>query len=954
MSTNNVLSNIATTSGYITAMCSIPSVVDATNNTIFFGTSTGNVYKYQPAIGVIPLLLGIEGSNFSSEIRAMATDPGGLYVFVGVPGDYALCRYRTTDIVVNNQVYTISGTSNSNLYTVGDNTGGIAVNSQGEVFFVNRNGVRVSFFGTYGYEKTPIIQYTDDNPSLVPDFRSLQFQANENKLFIAENNLGIVYYYDFVKDTGNITSYFQYPTKQNPLSICFDSNDNLFSSLAKDGVVTVRTQGNNLYNVVAGEGTDLVTTDPDKLKIVTPRAIVADNLGNLFFPSDISGANSSYLYYLSFEFVKRAGVTNYPPRQKPVNCGLPAPGNCKKPAPTFSPREYWGWGSPNRKFLTPDPNLGCSLTPYVACATILRLPIPPDPPPPEPVVIPPVVPTETPTLQFSERRISLAPIPQVTNEVITILDISGSGELVGAPAIGPLGEVFVGTSSGNLIKYETRNDTYFPRLEWSQNLGAPITVSPSVSRKGVVAAFAGDTLYSLNPSGAILWSCNLPASPAGSVAFDGKSLIAAYGQYISYFYSNGQAIWIDKLQNPAEYFTVSPLIYASVVFVGTNLGTMYCFDRDGNNLWAYNTGNASPITTSPVPLSQYTRVVFASGRTLYAINTQNPRKPRFDILCDISSITSIQSSPVAIMDTSGADTIARIFFTANDSNLWNVILSNETILQVNSTTTADYEPTFSTSFSTPPNLIHAVTPKNTPGYISQLDMDLSHVSAIDLSDKYINSESLLLAASRRLYALANSTDLCNGYLVTLYDESPTFPPTNFMARRPPRPEPTPPPPDPPTNFETDSFRIATRNTVSLVWDSAYRAGGSEVTGYTITVTPPYDAPDTVIDVGLVTAYTVGDLFSVTTYTFTLRAYNNDGGVSDPTSITASTASSRGPLDPVRPGISGLVTSSNIPLSWTSGSPGGGSAVAGYRISWNVNTNYVFEWRLHSPTGRAIN
>jgi len=233
-------------------------------------------------------------------------------------------------------------------------------------------------------------------------------------------------------------------------------------------------------------------------------------------------------------------------------------------------------------------------------------------------------------------------------------------------------------------------------------------------------------------------------------------------------------------------------------------------------------------------------------------------------------------------------------------------------------------------------------------------MDLSHVSAIDLSDKYVNSESILLAASRRLYALANSTDLCNGYLVTLYDDSPTFPPTNFVARRPPRPEPTPPPPDAPTNFEPDGFRIATRNTISLVWDSAYRAGGSEVTGYTITVTPPYDAPDTVIDVGLVTAYTVGDLFSVTTYTFTLRAYNDDGAISDPTSITASTASSRGPLDPVRPGVSGIVTSSNIPLSWTTGSPGGGSAVAGYRITWNVNTNYGLEWRLHGRTGRAIN
>lgn len=949
MSTNNVLSNIATTSGYITAMCSIPSVVDATNNIILIGTSTGKAYKYQPAIGLVAVQLGIEGSNFTSEIRAMTVDPNGLYVFVGVPGNNALCRYRTTDVVLNNQVYSISGTSNSNLYTTGDNTGGIVANSQGEVFFVNQSGGTISYFGSYGYESVPNVQYYGITPSYLPDFRSLQFQSNENRLFMADNKLGLVYYYDFVKDTGAITTYFQYPPYENPLSICFDFNDNLFSSLPKEGIITVRTEGNNLYNVVAGEGTDLISTDPEKIKIVTPRAIVADNQGNIFFPSDISGEESSYLYYLSFEFVKRAGVTNYPPRQKSVNCGLPAPGNCKKPAPTFSPREYWGWGSPNRKFLTPDPNLGCTLTPYVACATILRLPIPPDPPPPPPVVIPPIVPTETPTLQFAERRVSLAPIPRITNEVITIDNIPESGELVGAPAIGPLGEVYVGTSSGNLIKYTTCNDTYFPRLEWSQNLGAPITVSPSVSRKGVVGAFAGNTLYSVSPGGAILWSCNLPATPAGSVAFDGKSLIAAYGQYLTYFYSNGQAIWIDQLQNPEEHFTVSPLIYASVVFVGTNLGTMYCFDREGNNLWGYNTATGFPIRASPVPLSQYTRLVFANGRTLYAINAQNPRKPRFDILCDISSITNVQSSPVAIMDASGGDAISRIFFTADDSNVWNVILSNETILEVKSTSTANYEPTFSTSFSTPPNQIHAVSPKNTPGFISQLNMNLSRISVIDLSDKYINSESVLLAASRRLYALANTPDLCNGYLVTLYDDSPTFPPTNFIARRPTPGPPTPPPPDPPTNFEVDGFRVSTRNTISLVWDSAYRGQGSEVAGYNLVMSPPDNTGTSSFNLGLVTQYTVPNLSSITTYTFTLTAYNTDGGVSEQVTTSGSTASSSGPLDPVQPRF-GLPSSSTIPLNWASGSPGGGSAVSGYRISWNVNTNYGYVWAVHAKWG----
>lgn len=946
MSTNNVLSNIATTNGYITAMCVIPSVVDATRNIILVGTSTGKVYKYQPAIGVVPVRLGIEGSNFSSEIRAISTDPGGLYVFVGVPGNNALCRYRTTDLVVNNQVYSISGTSNSNIYTAGDNTGGIAVNSQGEVFFINQSGGTVSYFGSYGYERVPNVQYTGVTPTFAPDFRSIQFQTDENKLFIADNKLGLVYYYDFVKDTGALTTYFQYPPFENPLSIYFDSNSNMFSALASQGLITVRTTGNNLFTPVAGGGTDAITTDPEKLKITTPRALIADNVGNLFFPSDISGANSSYLYNLSFEFVKRAGVTNYPPRQKPVNCGLPAPGNCKKPAPTFSPREYWGWGSPNRKFLTPDPNLGCTLTPYVACATILRLPPPPDPPPPPPIAVPPVVPTETPTLQFSERRVSLAPIPKITSNVITICDegLVGSGQLLGAPAIGPLGEVYVGTSSGNLVKYGTRSDTYFPRLEWSDPLpGGPIIISPSVSRKGVVGAFAGNTLYSVNPSGAIMWSCNLPGTPAGSVAFDGTSMIAAYGRYISYFYSNGQAGWIDELQNPNEYFTAAPLIYASVIFVGTNLGTMYCFDREGNNLWGYNTATGFPITTSPVPLSQYTRLVFANGRTLYAINSQNPRKPQFDILCDISSITTIQSSPVAIMDTSGASTISRIFFTGDDQKVYNVILSNETIVEVKASDDAIYEPTFSTSFSTPPKLIYAASLNNSPGFISQLDMNLSTNAVIDLSSYYVNSESVLLTASRRLYALANSTDLCNGYLVTVYDDSPTFPPTNFVGHRLGIP---PPPPAPPSGFAPNPFIPAISNAGSFIWNSADPSGGSPIIGYFVGVTPVIGplaartaiAPRTVYPFGLGTTATIPGLVPGVKYQFYVYAKNEQLAISDYQYYELTTPRVSRPCDPPNIRIQGPVTNTSIPIAWDSASPGGGSAISGYKISWETLNN----------------
>lgn len=770
MSTSNVLSNVMTTSGFITSMCIVPSAVDSTYNNILIGTSTGNLYRYSPISGSTKVNINIGGISNSNQISALATDNGGLYTYIGIPGANALCRYSTADVLSNATIDTTTGT-NSNIYTVGDNTGGMIVDSLGYIYFIAESGVSILYMGNYGFETSTTKLYSNTNPLYTPSFYGLAFEPEQTRLFVTDINNGTVSYYDFIKDTGELSIYYQGPLNQKYLSVYFDNNNNTVLGMAIPGgsVIRMRLEDSGLVTDVAGGGTDPNAREPTERQLINTRAVLANTINNLYFTTDISGTTTSALVSLSFSFVDRVGVSNYPPRQTFANCGLPAPGSCKRGPPNFSPREFWSWGSPNRKFLTPDPNLGCLLTPYVACATILRAtPPPPDPPP---VVIPvvPVIPTERPTTQFSDPRISLATIASNATFSVSYVVVSNCGLITGAPALSPVGDIYVAGSTGIVFKYNTSSDTVpLPRFTWSNNMGLGPVVQPiSVSTQGLVGVVAGNTLVMLDPiTGALRWSNALPFTPVGSPAFLSNTMFVAGSNMVTSIDSNGNVLWLTTTAGTGELFTTSPYITGSSFYIGTSSGRLYSLSSSGNIRWVYDTLNGISIQSTPSFVTQGSRVVFGAGSNMFAINSQNPRSSNFDVIVDYSNVTSIRSSPATFIDNVTGGVGIRTLFVGDNCNVFTTDIYGSAITNIASTVTNRYTPTSSPAMSIYPFYAYLTV---SSGEVDQLDMSLNIHNTFDLSHSEFYSSTAIITATRRIYVAGNQkTNLCNGILSVIY------------------------------------------------------------------------------------------------------------------------------------------------------------------------------------------
>jgi len=712
----------------------------------------------------------IGGVSNSNQISALATDNGGLYTYIGMPGANALCRYSTTDVLSNSTIDTTTGT-NSNIYTVGDNTGGVVVDSLGYVYFVAQSGISIRYLANYGFDTNTTTLYSNTNPLYTPAFYDLAFEAEQTRLFVTDNNNNTISYYDFIKDTGELAIYYQAPQNENYLSVYFDNNNNtvIGISLPGESIIRMRLTDTDLITDVAGGGTDPNAVDPFQRQLINTRAVLSDTVNNLYFTTDISGSNSSALVNLSFGFIERVGVSNYPPRQQFANCGLPAPGNCKRAHPTFSPREYWGWGSPNRKFLTPDPNLGCKLTPYVACATILRLP--PTPPPPPPIVIPvvPVIPTERPTTQFSDRRVSLATIASNATFSISYVVVSNTGIITGAPALSPVGDIYLAGSTGIVFKYNTSKDTVpLPRFSWSNNLGYGPVVQPiAVSTQGLVGVVAGTTLAMLDPStGAVRWSNALPFTPVGSPAFLNNMLFVAGSNTLESVDSNGNTVWTLNAVGSGELFTTSPYVTGSSLYIGTSTGRMYSVSSSGNIRWVYDTLNGISIQSTPSLVTQGSRLVFGAGSNEFEVNSQNPRSSNLDVIVDFSNVSYIASSPAAFIDNVTGGVGIRTLFVGNNCNVFMTEVYGSAVTNISSTITNLYTPTSSPAMSISPFYAYLTV---SSGTINQLDMCLNVHNIFDISYSAIYSSSVLITATKRVYVAGNQkTNLCNGVLSVIY------------------------------------------------------------------------------------------------------------------------------------------------------------------------------------------
>lgn len=148
-------------------------------------------------------------------------------------------------------------------------------------------------------------------------------------------------------------------------------------------------------------------------------------------------------------------------------------------------------------------------------------------------------------------------------------------------------------------------------------------------------------------------------------------------------------------------------------------------------------------------------------------------------------------------------------------------------------------------------------------------------------------------------------------------------------------------PRPPTGFVLDPYISTTPSSISVVWESAPRNGGSRIDRYLLNIlggdiNSYYDLPTPVNN------YTFTGLAEKSDYILEIRAQNASGQPSPAnwwTRFTATTAIDGAPGDPgflrLAPPASPPPpdTDDNISIAWNTASTNGGTSISGYEVTW---------------------
>lgn len=651
MSISNVISNYSTawsnTFGTITALGKYNPPEAGTSPFILIGTASGELFRFfegdSNTIAANQITLN---PTISTSITGIATSPDGVVMFINTCGH---CYRYTGEEIGNSNITTINATQD--IYTGGDNTGGVAVDSEEFVYIVAENGNAIYYFDDYGSGGTYSILYQYPVPNVL-QFKEIHFDKPEDKLYIADSYSGNIYSYDFENETGNIQTQIV-ASNSHVSSMSFDDNANLFYNIPTLNSINGFSPINNTVIKVAG-GTEASSTDPLLQQLNNPRCVLSVS-GGLYVSSDVSGGIGSELYRITFTFIPRYTPVVPAPQFKRVNCGIAAPGNCKRAIVPFNPREYWGWGSPNRPFLTPDPNVSCvPALVFQLCPTIPPVvqPIPPVPPIPIPVV--PTVRTEIPTSQFNTRRTGRSGNIQNLTDVSEVPIL---GDFRTAPAFGPQSEIYAVNTNGVIYKFDTSAGTLFNSPTITYNIGTPVTsASPSVANTGALVVATNDgRLYRFNSNLDLLWQKNTGAQVFGSPGCFTNSngsvdnvFFASGNTLYNYEASDGNIVW-SKTLTGGDTFRSSIYVGALIVVGSGPLGSVYAYRRTNGTLaWKYPSGTTTlgtPVVSTPHLIGS--NYIFGAGSNLYALTSNGV------LAWNYSVSGSIQSSPALITDSTG-------------------------------------------------------------------------------------------------------------------------------------------------------------------------------------------------------------------------------------------------------------------------------------------------------------
>lgn len=640
----------------IASMCLAPSSFGFSYywNNFFWGTSNGHLYLYNEGLNSVTQVTvsGYTGT-LSGSIVGLATDPAGKYLFMSAPSDGKLLRMKLSQF--KSGVLTVD----SNIFTFGTNTGGISVNSQNTVYFISANGNAISTVDNYGQGLTNIVFQQPRGSNSI--FQGLVLSPDETRIYTADYYTGNIYYFDFTSGQNDLQPAFAATATSRITSLAnLTSTDVLFTQTqsAVPGVYLYDTVKNTNI-LIAGGGSNTVSSFAQNYQFINPNQIVVDPQGDLYITS-LNPSGYQLFTKVVFNIFVRAPIAAPIPSPQFPNCGLPAPGYCKKVVIPFNPREYWGF-APAQKIPTKrPPAVACINTVTILCPTIPPSRVNPNPPPNPVEPTAPIYPVESATTQYTRCFTgtgimnSLRGTSGATSNIISIVDPSQSTSLK-PMSFGPQGYIYMMTNGGYLNVMTTSGETVFPSFLYSNIRTAPTSNVVVASATGLVGFVTNrGTINVINQNSSLVYTSNLNQQSAGSPLFvDSQNMFvyAVGNTIVARDTTNWEFVfWSNTLVN--DQFASSLVTDGISIFVGTVGGNVISYSvADGSLYWSYSTGNL-PITQAPFTAGNLLSVF--SSNTIYVLNKTPTRfGGGADTVVTLSGVGSLLSSPLLYTDQAG-------------------------------------------------------------------------------------------------------------------------------------------------------------------------------------------------------------------------------------------------------------------------------------------------------------
>lgn len=211
------------------------------------------------------------------------------------------------------------------------------------------------------------------------------------------------------------------------------------------------------------------------------------------------------------------------------------------------------------------------------------------------------------------------------------------GHVYGAPATGPDGTIYVGTSSGRFCAFNPDGS-----LRWQAAIGAVVASAAIGPDSTIYVLRSPDTLFAFRPDGSMRWkrAAANDVHAALAIAADGAIYLPTWEgstNFLLCLEPDGTERW-----RCATPWASAPAVIdrSGNVYLGTNQGTFLCITRTGSIRWTRTVGGA---VTSAAAIAADGSIFFgADDGFCYCLNPDGTLRWRSNLG------TPIRQSPISI------------------------------------------------------------------------------------------------------------------------------------------------------------------------------------------------------------------------------------------------------------------------------------------------------------------